>query len=79
MRIIKASEIGTYLFCHRAHWYRRKGIDSENVIEMESGTKIHQQHSRAVAISGCSRSVAIIVLLAGFAMLIYVLVGNLTL
>lgn len=76
MRIIKASEIGTYLFCHRAHWYRKKGIESDNVKEMNVGTEIHHQHSKAVIISGFSRLVAIVALLSGITMLVYSLIGK---
>jgi CRISPR/Cas system-associated exonuclease Cas4 (RecB family) len=75
MRKIKASEIGTFMFCQRAHWFRRKGVDSDNIKEMEAGTKIHHQHSKAVAISSCSRTIAIILLLAGITLLTYSIIG----
>ena len=74
MRIIRASEIGTYLFCQRAWWYRQNGVPSANVVEMAQGTQIHQKHSRAVFAAGCTRSlayglllVALLLLVIGFA------------
>ncbi len=45
---IRASEIGTYLYCRRAWWYRRHGYASENQQEMEAGQAFHRQHARLV-------------------------------
>jgi len=58
MSTIRASEIGTYLFCKRAWWYQRKGQPSENQAELAAGTRIHQKHTRAVMTSGCLRIIA---------------------
>ena len=63
-RTIRASEIGSYLFCQRAWWYHRKGVESENQTEMAAGTEIHHQHSRQVLAAGCSRSIAVTLLMA---------------
>ncbi len=46
--IIRASEIGSYLYCRRAWWYRKQGIESENKAEMAQGTELHRQHGRKV-------------------------------
>lgn len=49
MKVIRASEIGTYLFCKRAWWYQLQGHESENQDELAGGSEIHQQHWQVVA------------------------------
>ncbi len=61
--IIRASEIGSYLYCRRAWWYRKQGVESENRAEMTTGTELHVQHGRKVIAAG-------ILQLAGYALLI---------
>ncbi len=46
--ILRASEIGSYLYCRRAWWYRKQGVESENQTEMAQGTELHRQHGRKV-------------------------------
>jgi CRISPR/Cas system-associated exonuclease Cas4 (RecB family) len=58
MSTIRASEIGTYLFCKRAWWYQKKGYSPSNQSELAAGTKIHIQHTRSVMVSGCLRIAA---------------------
>jgi CRISPR/Cas system-associated exonuclease Cas4 (RecB family) len=70
MRTIRASEVGTYLYCARAWWYRQKGIESANQAEMLSGTELHRQHGRTVITSGLTRILAIILLLVALALLV---------
>jgi hypothetical protein len=55
MSTIRASEIGTFLFCKRAWWYQKQGYAQENQQELAAGTKIHIQNTRTVMISGCLR------------------------
>jgi len=45
---IKASELGSYLYCKRAWWYRFKGIESGNLEDLVRGTTFHQEHGRRV-------------------------------
>lgn len=63
MRTIRSSEIGSYLYCRRAWWYRKTGIPSENQIELAAGTDLHRQHGRKVLIASLTRTVGLILLL----------------
>ena len=78
MRIIRASEIGTYLYCQRAWWFQRKGFANQNQAAMSSGRQIHEHHGRIVMTSGCLRFLAytllLIALLAAAAYLTQILV-----
>ncbi len=53
MKIIRASEIGTYQFCHRAWWYQQHGYEPENKAELAGGNEIHKHHSQKVMQSSC--------------------------
>ncbi|MGE5073461.1 MAG: hypothetical protein ACM3MF_08535 [Anaerolineae bacterium] len=73
--IIRASEIGAYLYCRRAWWYRKQGIASQNQAEMANGTELHRQHGRTVIAAGFLQT-------AGYALLliaVLIVVGYLTL
>jgi len=70
MRTIRASEVGTYLYCARAWWYRQQGVESANQAEMMSGTELHRQHGRTVIASGLTRVLAVILLLVALALLV---------
>ena len=67
---IRASEIGSYLYCARAWWYQRQGIESSNQSELKTGTKLHFHHGRQVMAAGLIRSIALILLLASLLMLV---------
>jgi len=69
MRTIRASEIGTYLFCRRAWWYQKNGIESENQAEMTAGNEIHHRHGQAEFESGCLQTAAIVLLLLAVGLL----------
>ena len=69
MRPIRASEIGTYLFCQRAWWYQKSGKASENLAGMIAGKELHYRHSRAVLGLSCLRIAAYLLLLIGLVLL----------
>jgi CRISPR/Cas system-associated exonuclease Cas4 (RecB family) len=46
MRIIRASELGGYLYCRRAWWYRQQGVESQNENELAAGSQFHREHGR---------------------------------
>lgn len=48
MRVIKASELGSFLYCQRAWWYQLQGEPSANQSAMDAGTQAHQNHARKV-------------------------------
>ena len=58
MKTIRASEIGSYLYCQRAWWFQRQGYESENQKELTGGTELHYRHGRMVMVSGCLRMLA---------------------
>ena len=70
MRPIRSSEIGSYLYCRRAWWYRQIGTPSENKAELAAGTELHQKHGRQVLASALTRTVGWILLLAAILTLV---------
>jgi CRISPR/Cas system-associated exonuclease Cas4 (RecB family) len=76
LKTIRASEIGSFLYCRRAWWYQRQGIESENQAELATGTEIHRRHGRAVATTGCLRILAYGLLLAALLVLTVYLTGK---
>ena len=58
MKIIRASEIGTYRFCHRAWWYQLQGYEPENKGEIAGGSELHEKHGRIVLASSCLQLIA---------------------
>lgn len=69
MRPLRASEIGSYLYCARAWWYQRQGLESSNQAEMATGTELHRAHGRTVIASGFTRALGLLALLASLALL----------
>ena len=69
MSAIRASEIGSYLFCARAWWYRLQGIEPENQAELTSGTELHRAHGRRVIAAGLTRALALVLLLVALVLL----------
>ncbi len=63
MKIIRASEIGTYVFCQRAWWYQLMGYEPDNQLELAAGIETHEQHSRLVARSSMLQLLAIALLM----------------
>lgn len=76
MRTIRASEIGTYLYCQRAWGYFKSGLEPQNQAELASGTRLHEQHGRQVALVSALRLLAYLLLLAALVLFVAYLRGK---
>ncbi len=64
MRTIRASEIGEYLYCHRAWWLGRiQGYASANAPAMAEGTEAHAGHGRLAGLAAGLRALALLLLI----------------
>jgi len=70
MPIIHSSDIGTYLYCRRAWWYKKQGVPSANQAELAAGTELHVRHGRQVLASGITRTIGLILLMIALVMLV---------
>ena len=70
MKPIRASEIGSYLYCRRAWWYKLHGFQSENQADMSAGTDLHRRHGRKVFVAGILRTIALLIFLAAMTLLV---------
>ena len=71
MRILRASELGVFVYCQRAWWYLQRGEPNQNQAEMASGTAIHEKHGQAILVTGCLRILAVAIIIAALALLVY--------
>jgi len=69
MPVIRASDIGNYLYCRRAWWQKKQGVESENNAELAAGTELHHQHGRKVLASSLTRTVGLVLLLIALILL----------
>lgn len=70
MQVIRSSDIGTYLYCRRAWWYKKQGVESANQTELAAGTELHVKHGRQVLASGITRAIGLILLMAALVLLV---------
>jgi hypothetical protein len=68
--VLRASDIGTYLYCRRAWWYRKQGVESENRAEMATGTELHRRHGRKVLAAGLLRALSLFLFLIALTLLV---------
>jgi hypothetical protein len=64
MRTVRASEIGTFIYCRRAWWYHLQGVVLGNQSDLAAGNELHQNHNRRVLVSGLIRSLGWLMLMA---------------
>jgi CRISPR/Cas system-associated exonuclease Cas4 (RecB family) len=70
MPVIRSSDIGNYLYCRRAWWYKKQGLESENQAELAAGSEIHRQHGRKVLASSLNRTLGIVFLFVALILLV---------
>ena len=70
MAVIRSSDIGNYLYCRRAWWYKKQGFESENQAELATGTEIHRQHGRKVLVSNLNRILGLVLLFVSLILLV---------
>ena len=68
--VIRSSDIGNYLYCRRAWWYKKQGLVSENQAELAGGTELHRQHGRQVLSVALTRTLGLILLMLALILLI---------
>jgi CRISPR/Cas system-associated exonuclease Cas4 (RecB family) len=69
LKTIRASEIGTYLYCQRAWWYQQQGLSPENQAELAAGTRLHAEHGRALISGSCLKILAYLLILSSLVLL----------
>lgn len=75
MRIIRASEIGDYLYCQRAWWYATQGFEPVNQGELAGGNAFHKKHARLVFLSSCLQTISLLLLCIALILLMIFLLG----
>ena len=78
-RVIRASEIGEYVFCARAWWLGRvRGVPNANRLALDAGILRHRAHGQSVRRAELlSRLVRVLLVIA--ALLAVILIANLIL
>ena len=70
MSVIRSSDIGSYLYCRRAWWYKKQGVESINQAELAAGTELHHKHGRQVLASSLNRAISLILLMIALIVLV---------
>ena len=75
MQTIRSSDIGNYLYCRRAWWFRKQGYESENQADLSSGTELHRKHGRKVMAAGLFNSIGCVVMLIEIVLLVVYMIS----
>lgn len=71
LSIIRASELGEYVYCARAWWLRRVlGWEPAGHERREYGTALHRRHGRAVLGSRALLAFTLLLLIAGLVLIV---------
>ncbi len=71
-QIIRASEVGRYVYCNRAWWYMRQGIEPSNLAEMAAGSRYHHLHGLRVRAARIMAILAVTLLVIGVVLTVIV-------
>lgn len=75
-QVIRASEIGEYVYCHRAWWLGRvQGVPNANREAMTQGVERHRAHGAAVRRTVFLRRIAVILFIVAAGLLVVLLLG----
>jgi len=70
-RVIRASEIGTYVYCHRAWWLRSVvGVEADDAARLEQGVAAHHRHGTRVRLARVLFFVAAALIVVALLMLV---------
>ena len=69
-RTIRASEIGSFIYCQRAWWYQRQGFEPINRNELAAGSEFHNSYASKARSVILMHAIAWILVLAALAYLI---------
>lgn len=80
-RVIRASEIGEYVFCARAWWLGRvKGVPNANRLALEAGVLRHRAHGervrRAELLSRLVRVLLVIAAVVALTLIVSLILGG---
>lgn len=70
MPVLRSSDIGNYLYCRRSWWYRKQGYESDNQVELTSGTELHRKHGRKVMVAEFYRALGLLLILVSLTLLV---------
>ncbi len=68
MRTLRASELGSFLYCQRAWWYQQQGIAPQNQAELKAGSAFHQEHAHGVKLVLALKRMALFLLILAAAL-----------
>jgi hypothetical protein len=70
-RIIRASEVGQYVYCAHAWWLARvENLPSAHLGAIETGKEVHRRHGRAVRMSLTLRRLGYTLLISALVLVI---------
>jgi len=68
--VIRASEIGRWVYCERAWWMAAQGYQNHNRAALQHGLDAHEQHAQQVAGAHRTQTYALIFLAMGVLLLL---------